>query len=62
MFANQVAVAVGFGGDPEATLGALEEKKRCISTIGFNKSPLHFAHLSIDASDLTQNGTQEKIA
>ena len=30
MFANQVAVAVGFGGEPEATLGALEKKKNCI--------------------------------
>ena len=33
MFADQVAVAVGFGGEPEAALGALEKKEK-----------LHFIH------------------
>ena len=59
MFANQVAVAVGFGGEPETTLGALEEKKRCILYVE-DSTILHFIDLSTDASDLTQNGTQEK--
>ena len=61
MFADQVAVAVGFGGEPETTLGALEEKKNCILYVG-DSTILHFTHLSTDASDLTQNGTQEKTS
>ena len=61
MFANQVAVAVGFGGEPETTLGALEEKKRCFLYVE-DSTILHFTHLSTDASDLTQNGTQEKTS
>ena len=60
MFANQVAVAVGFGGEPETTLGALEEKKRCFLYVE-DSTILHFTHLSTDASDLTQNGTGKDI-